>query len=159
MIHRSCIRCQATLSQRSRRFCDRHYTLHRATVQRRERKQKVQGLCVACTQPAITGIIYCRHHAQKKANLRRIKRPTKKPRLTRWNPETPRQVLSFVKKYNPYLQRDWKTAEPFIREHYELWMMQYDKVLYKSVPLCELMLPENQLHLMTEGYNAIEASS
>lgn len=116
-------------------------SMHRAACVRYKQKKKKQKLCINCSKPAAEGIAYCEAHARARSVQTAIRKYGKPPHhLTRWNPSTPAKVVKLVYLTNPYLHRDWNTAEPFIYEHYNLWLPHDDNTWQHRIYVddCEL---------------------
>lgn len=105
------------------KFCVLHLAIHNERERQYRHRKKRERLCERCKQPAVFNQVRCAEHAQEHAircGIARYGHPSR--RLTRWNPNAPNLVLDFVRRTNPYLQRDWETAKAFIFEHYYLWL-------------------------------------
>lgn len=97
------------------------------------------GLCVRCNQPVVPGRKSCEHHLQYYSNdLVKRKQQGIRRRASKRNPQRTQRLINRLWHYEPYLRRDWQTAEPWIREHIDLWLPHEDNVLIHAVELKEL---------------------
>lgn len=109
-------------------------------VKQRRYQNKIHGLCVWCGSPTSPGYSYCETHLQIRAdNEIKCHNNGIRTRATKRNPLRTDWIIKRLWTYEPYLRQDWNTAEPWIRQHIELWTTDtVDNVLIKSVELKEL---------------------
>lgn len=129
--------------ERRRASQRRRYWLHierrRAKALQRRQQRRANGICCRCNQPVEPGRSRCSAHLQQNADRQvQTRNAGMRTRLTARNPNRTECIINRLKTYEPYLQRDWDTAEPWIREHIELWKPHEDNALIRSFELKEL---------------------
>lgn len=125
-----CSRCYRGRAIEPRHLCAHHLKLN----QRISQKKRQRGICYRCDRPAVRDLVMCSTHAQIRSIDTAIKRLGRAPqRLTRWNPTAAQRVVKLVYETNPYLHRDWSTAEPFIYENYDLWLPHAETAWHQRV--------------------------
>lgn len=97
------------------------------------------GLCIRCKASALPGHTSCNRCLQIRSDgaVKRLQHGIR-TRASARNPNRTEIIINRLKQNEPYLKRDWATAEPWIRAHIELWAPNDDAVLIHAVELKEL---------------------
>lgn len=130
-----CVQC----TELNRIATQRWYAAHKEQKKQWRVKRTALGLCTECKAPALPGRTACNRCLQLKSDsLVKHRQNGIRTRASARNPNRTEIIINRLKQNEPYLKRDWATAEPWIRAHIELWAPNDDAVLIHAVELKEL---------------------
>ena len=117
-----------------KRCCRKHHDMEIARLRERRQRYVALGLCSYCGAEPLPQLKYCEKHARNNARYKHLTRT----RPSRYDPLRTDWIIARLKKYEPYLQRDWLVAEPWIRAHIELWEPQACAQSFEGLELSQL---------------------
>ena len=139
-----CAQCTEINRIASQRWHAAHKQQNNVSMRQWRAKRIALSLCVRCKAPALPGRHYCNRCLQIQSDgVVKRRHHGIRTRVSSHNPNRTEIIINRLKRNEPYLKRDWATAEPWIRAHIELWAPHADTVIMRSVELETLRQPFN----------------